>query len=586
MRLLFTLISTPLLLAPVSLVWSAEPTSAEPRIQSILIAQADSEARGGLIRRRPPPAADEAPDAEPETQYEPEDRAVPSEAATRRQRGAAPREADAPGPHYKPQMSDIARLTSYDDSLYSPDPDYEETEYDPAAQYEIYGGKSAISTPRPLLELGYPMYAEGVIGHGSTILGEKNRLRPQFLVYGDFQLTPAFNDDGLAVGPEDETGRGVLATRLNLDLDLKLTATERLHVLLRPLDEKGRFTRYEFHGGAADAGEDVETEFNLNPVTAFFEGDMGAILQGITGSYNQIDLPFAVGLVPLLFQNGVWMDDAITGLAFSIPARSSTLLDITNMDTTFFAGFDRVDSPMLARADGRSDSRRAQVYGVATFIEARQGYFEFGYGYLNDRPPSGDVDLSYHSLTGAYTRRYRAWVSNSIRLVASVGQDSDVERARSADGAALLIENSLITRRPYTLVPYFNFFVATGTPQSLARAAGAGGLLKNVGINFETDGLSGFPKIDDSAADAYGGALGLQYLFNLDQQIVVELATVQRTSGPVRDTADYALGVRWQRPITRRMILRFDAMGGIANQGDDDIERTLTGARAELRVKF
>ena len=79
---------------------------------------------------------------------------------------------------------------------------------------------------------------------------------------------------------------------------------------------------------------------------------------------------------------------------------------------------------------------------------------------------------------------------------------------------------------PSTLIPYANFFVGFGNPQPLVDGNGAG-ILKNVGINFETDALTGYPKLNDTGSNAYGGAIGLQYLFNLDQQLVFEVATVQ-----------------------------------------------------------
>ena len=31
----------------------------------------------------------------------------------------------------------------------------------------------------------------------------------------------------------------------------------------------------------------------------------------------------------------------------------------------------------------------------------------------------------------------------------------------------------------------------------------------------ETDGLTGFPKLDDTGNDSFGGAIGVSYLFNL-----------------------------------------------------------------------
>ena len=69
----------------------------------------------------------------------------------------------------------------------------------------------------------------------------------------------------------------------------------------------------------------------------------------------------------------------------------------------------------------------------------------------------------------------------------------------------LIAENSLITSKPSTLVPYFNVWAGFDRPQPLADDSG---LLKNTGINFETDGLTGFPKLDDTGHDTFGGALG------------------------------------------------------------------------------
>ena len=65
----------------------------------------------------------------------------------------------------------------------------------------------------------------------------------------------------------------------------------------------------------------------------------------------------------------------------------------------------------------------------------------------------------------------------------------EVERVLSmADGVLLLVENSWISSSPLTVVPYANFFVGWDRPQSVARAGVSGGILRNTGINFDTDG--------------------------------------------------------------------------------------------------
>jgi len=484
------------------------------------------------------------------------------------ERDSGPQHEDHQAP---PEMDPVATPADYDDDAFRDDPSYPDEPYDAVTETEIYGGKYAVDTPRPVLELGYPQYLEGPFGAGHDIVGRKNLVRPQLIVYGDLRTAVAFNDNGA-----DEVAQ--VATRLNVDVDLKLTSTERIHAFFRPLDQGGNFTRHEF-GGDDENGTDVVLDGNLE--TLFFEGDVGAIQAGLTDEYSSYDLPFAFGLTPMFMQNGNWMDDAFIGAAASIPARNSPTLDISNFDVTAFAGFDKVTTNALKDPNGALADHAGNIYGLATFMDIQGGYLEAGWGFIDDRRDADVNNFDYHNLTAAWTRRYGGWLSNSVRGYASLGQDPAAGQTQTADGFAILLENSLITHLPSTLVPYANFFIGVDRPQPLAR--GGDGLLKNTGINFETDGLTGFPKLDDTAQDAWGGAIGVSYLFNLDQQVVVEIANVEPFGGK-SDTivgSQRALGARYQIPLTNRLIFRTDAMVG-SRENDDDI----AGARAEMRVKF
>ncbi len=161
---------------------------------------------------------------------------------------------------------------------------------------------------------------------------------------------------------------------------------------------------------------------------------------------------------------------------------------------------------------------------------------------------------------------------------------------KTADGVLLLVESSLVPRRhfgfdvsafnPLNFVPYLNLFAGFKNPQSLARGGDSGGVLRNTGITFESDGLTGYPTLDVSARDSYGGAAGVEYLFKLDRQLVFEAATVQRRGNNTLG-AEHSIGARYQHPFTKVWILRLDAMKGW-RQGRNDI----FGARVELRRKF
>ena len=462
----------------------------------------------------------------------------------------------------KPEMSPGVQPAPHSRSVFAPDPKYSVRDYDPKQQVEIYGGKKKIvDAPRPLVELGEPLYKEGPLQPNYDIIGRKNLVSPAFSVYGDFRAAVAYNDNG------QNKKIGQVATRLNLDVDLSFTATERVHALFRPLDKGGKFTRSEFFGPNARESEII---LDAYPRTFFFEGDIGNIMAGLTDRYQSFDLPFTVGLVPLIFQNGVWFNSAITGGAFSIIGRNSARANIANFDLTFFGGFDKVTL--------------RQVYGAAAFIEANEGYWEAGIGGVNDERKF--ANSSFESVTVAFTKRYGGWLSNSVRLVGTIGNSPLATQKRTEDGFIVLMENSLISHKPLVLVPYLNLWAGFGRPQSLLRNADAGGILNNTGILFQTDGLTGFPKMDDTGQDTYGAAIGVNYLFDLDQQIVLEAATVQVIDGPLQPgraakAEQYGVGARYQKNLSKALIFRADVMYAERRRDDD-----IAGIRTELRLKF
>lgn len=453
------------------------------------------------------------------------------------------------------------------DDLFRADPQYD-GEYHADGQVDIYGAKSAVEPPRPPVEIGRQQYTSGAYDESSTFLGEKNPLLPGLAIYGDWRTAIASNNNN---------GKNIsqVATRLNLDVDFKITGTERIHAFFTPLQKANKeFTRFEF--GRGDGNGQFNDELDLNPQTLFFEGDVGSLYSGFSGQDATFDLPFTVGLYPLFLQNGIWANDAILGGAVSLPAKNSAALGLANFDITFFAAFDNVDNAGIIGAD-KGDNHLANLYGVTAFIDAFDGYIETGYGLIQGRDEQDG--LLTHFLTAAYTHRYFNTVSNSTRVFANFGEDPE----GNSDGLAIISENSLVTGLPSTLLPYANFFVGFGNPQPLVDGNGAG-ILKNVGINFETDALTGYPKLDDSGSNALGGALGLQYLFNLDQQLVFEVAMVQpfKDDGIGADEAQYGFGVRYQVPIDRAWLFRADATYQILDGGDEDN----FGLRAEVRRKF
>jgi hypothetical protein len=446
---------------------------------------------------------------------------------------------------------------------FSPGPRYDCQIYDPYQQQHVYEGKTLNATQRPLLEVGRPWYQLGQLSPPSPLTGRHNPLEQQFLVFGDFRSGIASN----SVGGDSST---LTANQLNLNFDWKLTSTERFHMFASPLTRGLNSTGYLFDE------ERLLDNTNANILFGYFEGDLGAITGGMLNQTYPFDLPFAVGVVPLIFQNGVWMEDQILGFAFTIPSRNSPRLDISNMDITFFAGYDKLVSDAFPGEDGA-----AKIYGIASFLEAWNGFVEADYAFLEDRT---FLDRSYHNLGLGYTRRYGRLISNSTRIIFNLGQRADGIN-QTADGVLLLSENSLITGAPSTVVPYFNLFAGFDRPQSAARNALAGGVLRNTGILFESDNLTNYPTLDPTANETFGAAFGLNLLASdFSQQLVVETAFLNTIGSDIGRNAagnQYGLGARYQLPLTNSMIFRTDAMYGFLDHTPD-----IHGVRVELRHKF
>lgn len=466
--------------------------------------------------------------------------------------------------HHPPASDCRANLSTYYQSDFSCDPIYDHIPWNTGAELGIYGGKRLVPVQHPLVELGLPFYRNGPVPPSGDFFGPTNLTQPKFYIYGDYRV--GYSHNNLANNSQD-----VFAHRLNLELDLWLTATERIHMFSGPFQEGASFMRIE-------DGEFIDDFdiFDANTDTLFFEGDVGAILGGIEGTYSPFDMPITAGLVPLLFQNGTWMLDAMVGFATTIPARNKPELDWSNYDVTFFAGLDKVST--LATP---GDEDAAQLFGATTFIESRGGYFEGGYAYVHDTRNQG---RSYNNIGLSYTRRYFNRVSNSMRVIVNTGQGGP-RSARTADGVLILLENTLISDRPYNFLPYLNVFAGFDRPQPAARAAAFGGVLFNTGILFQSDALTGYPTLDASGNNTFGAALGVDLLApNFDQQLIVEVAALGVHGAATNRIApgDQAgIGARYQVPITNAHLLRFDAMHGWLENSDD-----ITGARAEFRWKF
>jgi len=467
---------------------------------------------------------------------------------------------------YHPAHVDaVAQKIDYNEGDFSTQGGPQGSTFDPQAALHVYRGKFPVPVQRPLIELWRPLYTSGIYPPALTWFGVTNPMKPHFMVYGDMRTVAGANRN--AVGKSNAWGNV-----LNLDMDLQLTSTERLHAFVAPLNSGTTATGLSFNDEV-----DFVDAINFDLVTLFFEGDLGALTGGATRRFPPFDLPFTFGLIPLVYQNGIWANDAVLGAAVALPARHSRRLKWSNFDASFFWATDNITTDAFPGQDSASD-----FFGTAWFIDAYEGYLEAGYAFVNDNVGGG---RSYHNLALAFTRRYLAKVSNSVRFIVNLGQEDLAVADRTADGHLLLIENSFITAYPNTVVPYLNFFYGQGSPQSLARVGLAGGILNNTGINFETDGITGYPTLDATGHNTFGFAAGINLLGSqFSHQLVLETAMLKATGSPLLRNAEgdqYATGLRYQKPLSHNLIFRTDHMVAFREGASN-----LNGSRFEFRWKF
>ena len=96
--------------------------------------------------------------------------------------------------------------------------------------------------------------------------------------------------------------------------------------------------------------------------------------------------------------------------------------------------------------------------------------------------------------------------------------------------------------------------------------------------------MTEFPTLDATGHNTYGGALGVEYLFSLNQQIVVEVGGFNVFGDEEDRTAkgfQVGVGVRYQRNLNNAWLFRSDLIAG-ARQFQDNV----FGVRMELRRKF
>ena len=424
--------------------------------------------------------------------------------------------------------------------------------------------------PKLLVEIGNPYLGTGNIKPG-FVLPTGAVWQPTLILFGTLRTAVQTFDGG-------DTRFSEVAARLDLFANLQLSGTERLVIGFRNFDRDGRFTSYILEPDPGDPAFEAlfgdrdrfREELNADIQSLYFEGDFGEIFPKLDKEdFGRKDYGFAVGRQPLLFQEGMLIDDSIDGIGIT----RNTLLpkNTSNFRATLYVGAENVH-----RSNVEDDE--AELFGLLTSTDFRASTVDVDLAYVTGSDLTGDL-----AAVGVSAVQRLGKINTSFRLLASSALDQ--ETAFSTDGVLLFSEVSWTPHYTHDLF-YFTTFAALDEFSSAARGPATGGPLGRAGINFAAVGLGSFgAPLSSRARDVAGGAVGYQKFIGPQnrRQMLTELGVRTGLAGGVDDSA--AVTIRYQAAAGRRVVLGVSGFGARVESaaGGDD---SRFGGRFEVTFKF
>ena len=361
-----------------------------------------------------------------------------------------------------------------------------------------------------------------------------------------------------------------IANRLDFFVNLQLTGTEKILLGLRPTDNNrpNEFTRYTFSGQS----EGYNKEYGLNIETLFFEGDLGSLFPVLDKKgARPIDLGFTVGRQPVIFQEGILINDTIDAVGFirnNIPFPGTSNLRISGM-----WGWNRLDRNDF---DRRRDE--ADMFGLFIAADKQQSTLNYDIIYVNDE---GNGDGLYFGFAAIQRLPHWGGISTAFRVNTSIALEDEIEGNVVGTGTLLTSEISKTVKGSDDIV-YFNSFLGLGNFTQAGREAVVGGPLANTGILFASPNLSTYgAELDPFTTDSViGGAIGYQAFWdNKRRNLILEVAGRHDLSGNGFDS--YAVGAQLQQAVGRHVQLQFETYYAYNEDRDDTV-----GARAEIQIVY
>ena len=421
------------------------------------------------------------------------------------------------------------------------------------------------SRPKLLYELGNGFLDTGNLHAGFEIPYIGAVWQPRLWAYMINRTAFQSFDNGSGNGRETE-----IANRLDLFANLQLTGTEKILLGLRTTDNNrpDRFTRYTFDGN----NEGFNDEFDFNVETLFFEGDLGGLFPNLDKEGQlPLDFGFTVGRQPVIFQEGILINDTIDAVGFvrnNIPFPGTSNLRISAM-----YGWNRLD-----RNDAARPGNDSNMFGLFIAADTHVSTFNLDVVYVDDE---GSGDGLYFGASAIQRLPWLGGVSTAFRANTSIALEDEIDGNVVGTGTLLTSEISKTVTGSDDIV-YFNSFLGLGNFTQAGREAIVGGPLANTGILFASPNLSTYlAEIDPfTSDDVIGGAIGYQAFWDDKRRnLILEIAGRHDLSGNGSDSLGF--GAQLQQAIGQHIQLTFETFYTINEDGDDGF-----GGRAEFQFVY